>query len=60
MKWLHMIEDVRRLMARYVRYADPQRRQDPAGLFTGNAPYTTGKPDGSPWLIRHLREETLR
>ncbi|MEU8544212.1 hypothetical protein AB0C52_30200 [Streptomyces sp. NPDC048717] len=57
---LHVSGDVRRLMARYVRYADPQRRQDLAGLITENASYTTEKPDGSPWLMLPVREEILR
>ncbi|MFG2115800.1 hypothetical protein ACGFRB_24750 [Streptomyces sp. NPDC048718] len=57
---LHVSGDVRRLMARYVRSADPQRRQDLAGLITENASSTAEKPDGSPWLMLPVREEILR
>jgi hypothetical protein len=54
---LSTIEDVRRLMARYVRYADHQRWQDLAGLFTPDGTFTPHKPDGSVWLRMSGREE---
>ncbi|MEU1597145.1 nuclear transport factor 2 family protein [Streptomyces sp. NPDC005708] len=54
---LSTIEDLRRLMARYVRYADHQRWQDLAGLFTPDGTFTPLKPDGSVWLRMEGREE---
>ncbi|TYB54575.1 nuclear transport factor 2 family protein [Nonomuraea sp. PA05] len=47
---LTTIEELRRLMARYVRYADHQRWQDLANLFTPDGTFTPLKPDGSVWL----------
>ncbi|WP_263984645.1 nuclear transport factor 2 family protein, partial [Streptomyces sp. HPF1205] len=44
-------------MARYVRYADLQRWQDLAGLFTADGSFTPHKPDGSVWLRMNGREE---
>ncbi|MGV9915441.1 nuclear transport factor 2 family protein, partial [Streptomyces tendae] len=40
---LRVIEDIRRLMARYVRYADHQRWDDLAGLFTQDGTFTPHK-----------------
>ncbi|NGN92395.1 nuclear transport factor 2 family protein [Nocardioides sp. KC13] len=54
---LSIIEDVRRLMARYVRYADHQRWDDLAGLFTEDGTFTPHKPDGSVWLRMNGRDE---
>ncbi|MEV6174338.1 nuclear transport factor 2 family protein [Streptomyces sp. NPDC051954] len=54
---LSAIEDLRRLMARYVRYADHKRWQDLAGLFTPDGTFTPHKPDGSVWLRMNGREE---
>lgn len=54
---LSTVEDLRRLMARYVRYADHQRWQDLAGLFTPEGTYTPHKPDGSVWLRMSGREQ---
>ncbi|ROO87760.1 SnoaL-like protein [Actinocorallia herbida] len=50
-------EDLRRLMARYVRYADQQRWQDLTDLFTPDGTFTPHKPDGSVWLHMDGREE---
>ncbi|MFE0631882.1 nuclear transport factor 2 family protein [Streptomyces sp. NPDC058864] len=47
---LSTIEELRRLMARYVRYADQKRWQDLAGLFTPDGTFTPRRPDGSVWL----------
>ncbi|MEU1542026.1 nuclear transport factor 2 family protein [Actinacidiphila glaucinigra] len=47
---LTAIEELRRLMARYVRYADHKRWQDLASLFTPDGTFTPHKPDGSVWL----------
>lgn len=54
---LAIIEDVRRVMARYVRYADHHRWQDLAGLFTVDGTFTPHKPDGSIWLRMEGRED---
>ncbi|MFD1930656.1 MULTISPECIES: nuclear transport factor 2 family protein [Nonomuraea] len=53
---LSITEDLRRLMARYVRYADHQRWQDLANLFTPDGTFTPHKPDGSVWLHMEGRE----
>lgn len=53
---LATIEDLRRLMARYVRYADHQRWQDLAGLFTPDGTFTPHKPDGSVWMRMEGRD----
>ncbi|MFF1485438.1 nuclear transport factor 2 family protein [Streptomyces sp. NPDC058319] len=54
---LAITEDVRRLMARYARYADHHRWQDLAGLFAPDGTYTPYKPDGTPWLRMEGRED---
>lgn len=54
---LSIIEELRRLMARYVRYADHQRWQDLADLFTPDGTFTPHRPDGSVWLAMKGREE---
>jgi hypothetical protein len=54
---LSFTEEIRRVMARYVRYADYQRWQDLAGLFTPTGTFTPHKPDGSVWLHMSGREE---
>jgi hypothetical protein len=53
---LSTTEDLRRLMARYVRYADHQRWQDRANLFTPDGTFTPRKPDGSVWMRMEGRE----
>ncbi|MFE6511226.1 nuclear transport factor 2 family protein [Nocardioides sp. NPDC057767] len=54
---LTITEDVRRLMARYVRYADHQRWDDLANLFTEDGTFIPHKPDGSVWLHMNGRDE---
>ncbi|GGK71670.1 hypothetical protein Sme01_26180 [Sphaerisporangium melleum] len=54
---LVIIEDIRRLMARYVGYADQQRWQDLAGLFVPDGTFTPHKPDGTVWLRMEGREQ---
>ncbi|GHA76760.1 MULTISPECIES: nuclear transport factor 2 family protein [Streptomyces] len=54
---LSIIEDLRRLMASYVRYADNQRWQDLTELFTEDGTFTPHKPDGSVWLHMEGREQ---
>jgi hypothetical protein len=44
---LSVIEDLRRLMTRYVRSADHHRWQDLAAVFTPDGTFTPHKPDGS-------------
>lgn len=56
---LATVEDLRRLMARYVRYADHQRWQDLADLFTPDGTFTPYKPDGSVWLRMEGREQIV-
>jgi hypothetical protein len=53
---LSTTEDLRRLMARYVRYADHQRWQDLANLFAPDGTFTPRKPDGSVWMRMEGRE----
>lgn len=53
---LVITEDVRRVMARYVRYADHHRWEDLSGLFTPDGTFTPHKPDGSVWLRMEGRE----
>ncbi|WP_127509277.1 nuclear transport factor 2 family protein [Actinoplanes solisilvae] len=54
---LEIIEEIRRVMARYVRYADHHRWQDLAALFTPEGTFTPHKPDGSVWLRMEGREQ---
>ncbi|XVU22692.1 nuclear transport factor 2 family protein [Actinoplanes sp. CA-054009] len=54
---LTIIEDIRRVMARYVRYADHHRWQDLAALFTEDGTFTPHKPDGTVWLRMKGREQ---
>jgi hypothetical protein len=54
---LSIIEDLRRLMAGYVRAADYHRWQDLANLFTPDGTFTPHKPDGSVWLRMRGRTE---
>lgn len=54
---LSTVEDLRRLMARYARYADEQRWGDLAGLFTPDGTFTPHKPDGTVWLRMSGRDE---
>jgi hypothetical protein len=54
---LSIIEDLRRLMASYVRFADHHRWQELAGLFTQDGTFTPYEPDGPVWLRMNGREE---
>ncbi|WP_250032338.1 nuclear transport factor 2 family protein [Paractinoplanes maris] len=54
---LGIVEEIRRVMARYVRYADHHRWRDLAELFTPNGAFTPHKPDGSVWLRMEGREQ---
>src|SRR5262245_335195 len=53
---LTAIEDIRRVMARYVRYADHHRFEDLAGLFTPDGTFTPYKADGPVWLTMQGRD----
>lgn len=57
---LSVIEDLRRLMARYVYSADHHRWQDLAATFTPDGTFTPHKPDGSVWLRMEGREEIAK
>jgi SnoaL-like domain len=57
---LTITEEIRRVMARYVRYADYQRWEDLAGLFTPAGTFTPLKPDGSVWLSMSGRAEIAK
>ncbi|AKG46860.1 dehydratase [Streptomyces xiamenensis] len=54
---LSITEELRRLMARYVRYADHQRWDDLANLFTPDGTFSPHKPDGTVWLHMNGRDE---
>lgn len=54
---LGIVEDIRRVMARYVRYADHHRWPDLAELFTPDGTFTPQKPDGTVWLRMEGREQ---
>ena len=54
---LSIIEDLRRVMAFYVRSADHHRWEDLAGLFTPDGTFTPHKSDGSVWLRMEGREK---
>lgn len=56
---LSITDGLRRLMARYVRYADHQRWEDLANLFTEDGTFTPHKPDGSVWLRMNGRDEII-
>lgn len=45
---LNAIEDIRRLEARYARYADYKRWEDLAGLFTEDGSFRSLDVDGNP------------
>jgi hypothetical protein len=57
---LTITEEIRRVMARYVRYADHQRWEDLAGLFTPAGTFTPLKPDGSVWMNMSGREDIAK
>ncbi|GAB3208282.1 nuclear transport factor 2 family protein [Nocardia tengchongensis] len=56
---LSIIEELRRVMARYVHFADQQRWEDLAGLFTPDGTFTPHKPDGSVWMRMQGRDEIV-
>ncbi|GAB3957010.1 nuclear transport factor 2 family protein [Micromonospora vulcania] len=53
---LTIIEDLRRVMARYVYSADHHRFEDLGALFTPDGTFTPYKPDGSMWMRMEGRE----
>ncbi len=53
---LSTVEDLRRVMASYVRHADHHRWQNLADLFTKDGTFITHKPDGSVWIRMEGRE----
>jgi hypothetical protein len=54
---LMAVEEIRRLEARYARYADEKRWADLAGLFTVDGTFTPQDADGKPLAIMSGREE---
>jgi hypothetical protein len=53
-------EEIRDLMARYVRFADTKQWDRLAGLFLANASFTPRKVDGSIWHQMSGRDEIAR
>jgi hypothetical protein len=54
---LNAIEDIRRLEARYARYADYKRWEDLAGLFTQDGTFRSLDVDGNPVVDMNGRED---
>jgi hypothetical protein len=54
---LRAVEEIRRLEARYARYADEKRWADLAGLFTVDGTFTPQDADGKPLAIMSGRQE---
>lgn len=50
------INDIREVMARYVRYADHKKFHDLASLFTPDGTFTPHNVDGSVWMHMAGRE----
>jgi hypothetical protein len=56
---LKAVEEVRRLEARYARYADEKRWADLAGLFTIDGTFTPLDADGKPLAVMSGRQDIL-
>lgn len=54
---LRAVEEIRRLEARYARYADEKRWADLAGLFSVDGTFTPQDADGKPLAIMSGRQE---
>jgi hypothetical protein len=54
---LTAIEEIRRLEARYARYADEKRWADLAGLFTVEGTFTPQDADGKPLMVMSGRQD---
>ena len=56
---LKALEEIRRLEARYARYADEKRWADLAGLFTVDGTFTPQNTDGKPLAVMSGRQEII-
>ena len=56
---LKAVEEIRRLEARYARYADEKRWADLAGLFTVDGTFTPQATDGKPLAVMSGRREIV-
>jgi SnoaL-like domain len=54
---LRAVEEIRRLEARYARYADEKRWADLAGLFTADGTFTPQDAHGKPLAVMSGRQE---
>jgi hypothetical protein len=56
---LKAVEEIRRLEARYARYADEKRWADLAGLFTVDGTFTPEDADGNPLAVMSGRQDIV-
>jgi hypothetical protein len=56
---LKAVEEIRRLEARYARYADEKRWADLAGLFTVDGTFTPQDADGKPLAVMSGRQHIV-
>jgi hypothetical protein len=56
---LKAVEEIRRLEARYARYADEKRWADLAGLFTEYGTFTPQDADGKPVAVMSGRQDIV-
>ena len=56
---LKAVEEIRRLEARYARYADEKRWADLAGLFTVDGTFTSQDADGKPLAVMSGRQDIV-
>jgi hypothetical protein len=56
---LKAVEEIRRLEARYARYADEKRWADLAGLFTVDGTFTPQDADGNPLAVMSGRQDIV-
>jgi hypothetical protein len=56
---LKAVEAIRRLEARYARYADEKRWAELAGLFTADGTFTPQGADGKPLAVMSGRQEIV-
>jgi hypothetical protein len=56
---LKALEEIRRLEARYARYADEKRWADLAALFTADGTFTPQDADGNPLAVMSGRQDIV-
>jgi hypothetical protein len=56
---LKAVEEIRRLEARYARFADEKRWADLAGLFTVDGTFTPQDADGKPLAVMSGRQDII-